>query len=72
MIVQLEAYPVGKRIRIARGILAGLTGAVAWVTDDDLNCVLTIDDCEKGVYVAISDNDLVLDLELELAGRELG
>ena len=62
MIVQLEAYPVGKCVRIARGNLAGLTGVVAWLTEADLNCVLTIDEWGKGVYAAISGNDLILDL----------
>ena len=53
MFVQLETYRIGSRIRITRGQLTGLTGVVAMMSDDNSNCVLTIDGWETGVYLSM-------------------
>lgn len=61
MLVQLDTYLCGTRIRIARGQLAGLTGEVAKMADDDGNYVLTIDGWAKGVCLVMSGDFLTLE-----------
>ena len=58
MIEQLVAYPIGSRVRVVHGKLAGLTGMVVRLTDDELNCVLTIDGWVRGAYLAVSGDAL--------------
>ena len=60
MIVQLETYRIGSRIRIARGKLKGLTGVVAKMSEDNSKCVLTIDGWASGVRLAVSGDILRL------------
>jgi hypothetical protein len=54
MVVPLETYRIGSRIRIARGKLKGLTGVVAKMSEGNSKCVLTIDGWASGVCIAVS------------------
>jgi hypothetical protein len=58
MIEQLVTYPIGSRVRVAHGQLAGLTGVVVKVTEDDFNCVLLIDGWVNGACLAVSGTAL--------------
>jgi len=63
MIEQLVTYPIGSRVRIVQGKLTDLTGVVVRLTEDELNCVLTIDDWVRGAYLTVSGNALELQSE---------
>jgi transcription antitermination factor NusG len=58
MLVQLETYQRGTRIRVARGPLAGLNGKIAKISNDDGKYFVTIDGWAKGVYL-IADADIL-------------
>ena len=60
MIVQLEPYRIGSRIRIASGQLRGLTGVVVKMSKDNSKCVLTIDGWASGVRLTVSGDILTL------------
>jgi hypothetical protein len=65
VLVQLETYSIGTRVRVARGRLAGLTGVVMKLTDDDRNCVLAIDGWQDAAYLAVNGDLLTLDVDEE-------
>jgi len=64
MLLQNKTYPIGTRVRVARGQLAGVAGVVANLTDGHHNCVLTVAGWQEGNLVVNSDL-LTLDAEEE-------
>jgi hypothetical protein len=58
MIDQLVTYPIGSRVRIAHGNLAGLTGVVAKLAEGDFDCILLIDGWVNGAYLAVGGTAL--------------
>ena len=58
MIDQLVTYPIGSRVRVAHGKLAGLLGVVVKLTEGDFDCVLLIDGWANGAYLAVSGTAL--------------
>ena len=63
MIVQLETYRIGSRIRISSGPLCGLTGEVAYIFPDTLKCVLIMDGMPAGAYLTVSADILAVEID---------
>ena len=63
-------YQLGARVRITRGCLAGMTGAVTRITKSKFNVVLTVDDWPNGTYVVVRGDVLELEDAPRRARRE--
>jgi hypothetical protein len=64
MLVKHKTYPIGTRVRVARGQLAGVAGVVANLIDGHHNCVLTVAGWQEG-YLVVNSELLILDAEEE-------
>lgn len=61
MLVQIESFAIGSRIRITDGPLEDLTGVVSMISDDGLKCYLKMDSFSDGVYVTCGTDILTMD-----------
>lgn len=62
MLMQIESFAIGSRIRIIHGQLDGATGVVNLISDDKLKCYLKIDGLPDGVLMAISSDMLTMNV----------